>query len=702
MRPFESLTFEQLAEFPRPGMAVPQSFQFSADGRRLWYLFPREGTATLDLWAWDLESARPVNVLQAPHNGEMTLNEELLRERGRMLWDGITRYQIAGDTVLASENGMLYTDCGEGLVPIADSEEAVSPRLLADGRRVLWVQQGDLVMHSLDTGDRYSVTSGASPGLTHGLAEYVAQEELGRLEGFWVSPDMQWVAYAEVDERQVPEFPIVRFHDDRVGVERHRYPLAGRANAEVRLWITPVTGGASLPVAEGSRPGWYLARVLWDSLGNLVFSWLRRDQRQMIWYRWSPERQTAERLWTEEQPTWINLPDDLPRGLLDGTMLFTSERSGFRHLYQFGRDGQIRQLSHGEWEAQAILDVDEHHQVAYVLATGNDGLERQVVAVNWKDRQIRAVTQQTGWHTAMFSPDHRRFVDQVSDETAAPVTRLLSVDGAEAVLIHRIAHGDAQRYGLTVPELVQIAAPDGVMLNAAVYRPTGGPPADGWPLVVAVYGGPRAQRVFRGWGVTADLAAQFLVQQGYLVFKLDGRGSYGRGTAFEAGLHRRLGTVELADQLLGTSWITQHEPVNAGRIGIFGWSYGGYLTLLAMMSEPQVFRVGVAGAPVTDFRWYDTAYTERYLETPAANPDGYRAASVFSRLSGLRGKLLLIHGMIDENVHFRHTAQLIAGLIAEGKDFDTVLLPDSRHAPRGKPTEIFRLRKMLGYFLDNL
>lgn len=692
------LTYEDLATFPRPGTMVPQSLRFSSDCTHVLYLLPQDSSPVLDLWRFDIAQRRASKFIEAPPEETLSLEEELRRERGRMMWAGITRYQEVHGTVLFYAYGRLYVMKDGHVQSIEGSDDMVAVQLLPTGTEIVGVRDGDLWVQSLTDGSRQAVTQNVPEGVTRGISEYVAQEELDRMEGFWVSPDAQHIAYVEVDQRHLPEMPIVRYRDDTIDVERYRYPWVGEPNARVALHVVDRERGTVVELTKGMDDG-YLARVAWDDWGRLHFGWLSRDQKRLQWFEWDPKAGTVFPLWVQEHPLWINLADQNPWWVEPDRALFTSEKDNLRSLYQYVR-GSVTCIGSVPGAVETLLDVDLAKQLAYVLVATERGLERQVMALGLQDGTAYPLTKEPGIHTAVFSSDHRFFVDQVSALHQVPATRLRSFVDDSEVVIHKGDLGVLQK-DLVVPELERIEA-NGYGLNVALYRPKGLPPAGGWPLVVSVYGGPRAQRVYNGWAMTADLQAQFLAQEGFMVLKCDGRGSYHQGIAFEAPLYRHFGTVELEDQVHAVTWLTSREPIDKGRVGVFGWSYGGYLTLMAMMKAPHVFRVGVAGAPVTDFRWYDTAYTERYMGTVWSNREGYDQASVFSYISGFEGKLLLIHGMIDENVHFRHTARLIEDLIEAGKDFDVVVLPHSRHAPRGFHLEQFRVRKTMEYFLTHL
>jgi dipeptidyl-peptidase-4 len=362
----------------------------------------------------------------------------------------------------------------------------------------------------------------------------------------------------------------------------------------------------------------------------------------------------------------------------------------------------LRQLTDGDWVVTALREVDEEGRFVYFEGTRESVLERHLYRVSLDGGEVARLTREPGWHATVVAPGGGRFVDTYSSTETAPVVRLHHVDGREPLVMFDNDGITAESLGLPPPEFMEVTARDGTPLHGAVYRPREAPVAGGAPLIVSVYGGPHAQRVYNAWALTVDLRAQYLAQQGYAVFVLDNRGSANRGLAFEAHLQHCMGTVEVEDQAAGVEFLSRLDEIDTTRTGIYGWSYGGYMTCMAMMRRPDLFKVGVAGAPVTDWDGYDTGYTERYMGTPQSNPDGYRDGSVLLHAAKLDGKLLLVHGGVDENVHFRHTARLIVALTEAQKTYDLVIFPEERHMPRDAKGLEYMERRLADYFGQHL
>jgi dipeptidyl-peptidase-4 len=316
--------------------------------------------------------------------------------------------------------------------------------------------------------------------------------------------------------------------------------------------------------------------------------------------------------------------------------------------------------------------------------------------------EVQRITQAAGVHGVVVAKDCRRFVDMFSTAATGPSLSIRTMDGSSPLVLFENAGATAQELGLAPPEFTTFDAPDGTLMHAAIYKPPVMEAGKRYPLIVSVYGGPHAQRVVDDWSMTVDLRAQYLAQQGFVVLQVDNRGSANRGLAFEAALADRMGTVEVDDQVAAVRAMAKLPYVDGSRVGIYGWSYGGYMTCMALMKAPDVFKVGVSGAPVTDWDGYDTGYTERYMGTPQSNPEGYKDSSVLTHVSKLRGKLLIVHGMVDENVHFRHTARLIVALTEANKDYDLLVFPEERHMPRDAKGLEYQERRVMEYFEKNL
>ena len=717
------IPIETVATYPLPGTVVPNKFAFSPDDRWLTYLFSAAGSLTQQLYAFDPETGQSRLVVDAKDLGDteanLPLQEKLRRERLRQRGLGVTQYAwnrrteqilipLRGDLYIQDGvNGDLRKLVSSGGKPLQDAQ--FSP----DGQWVAYVQDAELYVVPTEGGTPRQLTSGArGTGKTHGLAEYAAQEEMGRGHGYWWSPDSTLIAFTEVDETHIPVYRILHSGKDDVGEtaqEDHRYPFAGQANARVQLGVVPVTGGEATWMQLGEEEDIYLARVNWLADGSLAAQLENREQSTLKLVRFEPETGNGLELLTETSNVWINLHNmfkplkrnDTERG---GGFIWASERTGFCHLYLYDDQGQlIRSLTRGEWMVESIVGVDEHEQMVYFMGTKDSSLERHLYAIPFEGKEPRRITKQPGIHAVVLDRSQKRFVDTCQSIDAPPQVTLRSIaDGAALCEIHTPDDPRIVALKLTPPELVHFENQDGTVLYGAIYRPPQRFGDGPFPTLIYVYGGPNHQMVSNSWSMTVTMRAQYLSSLGFLVFALDNHGSARRGLNFEGMIKHRLGYFEVRDQVEGVQWLVQQGLTDPARVGIFGWSYGGFMAAMCLLRAPETFKVAVAGAPVAAWDGYDTHYTERYMGTPQSNPEGYRESSVTHYAGQLKGKLLLIHGLIDENVHFRHTARLINALIRARKPYDLMLFPDERHMPRKLEDRVFMEERIRDYFLENL
>lgn len=718
--PPSKIPIEEVARYPQPGTSVPSSIRFVPEGGAITYLHSPEGTLVQRLFIQDLATGQRHELFVPPEGGateeNLSAEEKLQRERMRDRSLGITRYAWAKkrNRLLVPLRGDIWIQDGDApprkLVEGGDAP-ILDPRMSRDGAFVAYVHRGELHVVSAGGGTPRRLTEGAAESLTHGLAEYIAQEEMGRHHGYWWSWDARHLAYTEVDERHIPIFTISHSSADTPYEEKHRYPFAGAANAKVRLGVVPREGGRTTWMdlgMEGEDPeDLYLARVAWMPDGSLVAAIENRAQTRLDLVRFDIRTGARTVLLTERSDVWINLHDVLEpfettEGELAGGFLWASERDGFRHLYVHDRTGaQVRQLTSGEWMVDALECLDEANGWVYFSATRDGPTERHVYRVPLAGGDIERLTESPGMHGAVFDRACTTWVDIHSTLEHPPTFTVRAVGAAEPIArIEVDPDPRVAKLGLTPPRLVTLQTRDGVTLHGAIYEPQGRTPP--YPTLVSVYGGPHAQRVTASWGMTVDMRAQYLRDLGYLVFKLDNRGSARRGLAFEGAIKYDLGNIEVQDQVDGVRWLVDQGLTDPERVGIYGWSYGGYMAAMALVRAPETFKVGVAGAPVSRWDAYDTHYTERYMGTPQSNPEGYRSSSVMTHVEAMRGSLLLVHGLIDENVHFRHTAHLLDALIAARKDHQILLFPAERHMPRREKDRVYMEERIRDFLAEKL
>jgi len=717
-----SFSISQIAQIPAPGMSVPANFQFSPDDSLVTYLYSPEHDLVNQLHAYDMNTKQH-KVIVAPSAGltenELTLEEKLRRERERQRALGVSTYEWAkkGEKILYPLGGRLYVKDGLGgearELPAADGKPVIDPHFSPDGSMVSYVQDDEIYVVDLNSGQPEQVTRGArDTGKTNGLAEFIAQEEMGRRHGYWWSPDSRWIAFVEVDETHIPVYRIVHQGKPQTGEnaqEDHRYPFTGAENAHVRLGVVSASGGDVNWMNLQDYEDFYLARVNWLPDGRLSAQIENREQSMLELVVFDPQSGDRSLLLQEQSDVWINLHDMFrPMGSADkGTFegfIWASERDGYRHLYHYDSHGQLlRQLTSGDWMVDSLVSVDTKSGTVYFTATRKTPLESHLYRVKLTGGMTQRLTTEAAMHQIVMDHSCRHYIDSWNSLQQPPVVNLIDI---ETHTILAVLHSEEDprifELGLEPPQVMSFTNDEGEVFYGALYLPPGYTAGKPLPTIVHVYGGPHAQMVQNDWDSTANMRAQYLVRQGFCVFMMDNRGSARRGLAFESHIKHAMGTVEVEDQVFGVSKLVELGITDPDRVGIYGWSYGGYMSAMCLVKKPEIFKAAVAGAPVTHYDGYDTHYTERYMSTPQKNPHGYENGSVMAHVESLQGKLLIVHGLIDENVHFRHTARLINALIAAHKPYDLLLFPDERHMPRKIDDRVYMEEQICKFFIENL
>jgi dipeptidyl-peptidase-4 len=709
------LTIDRL--FGAPSLAGPSviGLRISPDASRVTYLQGKaDDKDRLDLWEYNLRdrSARILvdSRLVAPED-KLSAEEIDRRERQRTAaLSGILEYSFAssGRALLFPLGGRVYyydltKPPAQALQEITHSkggatDASISPR----GGYVAYIRDQNLQVYALaghelagsafaGSAEKALTTDGGGP-IKNGMAEFVAQEEMDRSTGYWWGPDDRHIAFVRVDES--PVIPTQRFEitADNVETYSQRYPAAGGPNVLVRLGVCDVRTGHVVWMDLGANEDIYLARVNWLPDGKtLAIQRQSRDQRRLDLLFADADTGESRVVLTETSTSWVELNDELTFLPKSRQFIWASSRDGFRHLYLYDYDGHlVRRLTAGPWcvddfRARAIKGIDEKRRIIYFAATEKSPAERHLYRTSLDTHtpeRVTRISHEDGVHGVTFAQDTRFYVDTFTSSTQPPQVSLRAADGSLIAFLSEnrldAHHPDAPYLeDNAIPEFGALDAADGQRLMYRLFKPAHFDPSKRYPAIVEVYGGPGVQRVLDAW--TGSSFTQILTRAGYVVFQLDNRGTGFRGTAFQAPIKGRLGEIEVADQVLGAHWLASQPYVDPARLGVWGWSYGGYMTLMLMFKAPDVFRAGVSGAPVTDWAIYDTHYTERYLDRPADNAAGYQASSVLPYAQNLSGKLLVMHGMADDNVLFLHSTKLLRKLQDLGKPFDVMVYPGAKH-----------------------
>jgi dipeptidyl-peptidase-4 len=654
----------------------PVSPQITPDGKSVLFLRaagPR--TAKQSLFEFDVATGQTRELLTAEKllcggGEELSPEEKARRERARISVGGFTSFQLTkdGSRILVPLAGKLFlVERASGKsreLPIAGS--VLDPRFSPDGKQIAFVRDFDLWVFDFAHNRERRLTRGGSEAVSHGLAEFVAQEEMARFEGYWWSPDSKSLLYQESDAREVEVWHLADpFKPDRAPSPQF-YPRPGKANVKVRLGVISAKGGRTRWLNWDSAKHPYLTHADWHERGGLTITVQTRDQREVVLLRANPKTGVTTPLLTESDPVWVNLDQKFPKWLKDGSgFLWSTERNGGWELELRDADGAFRQTliaKVAHWHS--LVHADDTGTTIHFLAQPTP-VERQLCRRN-PDGSITPLTKDAGVVSAEFGGKPLLYALTREMPGSLARTTVHRADGALAGELPSIAE---QPSLATRTELVKVIKGDGFHMR--ITRPRDFDPAKKYPVLVDIYGGPHAQVVQaaqRGW-----LLPQWLADQGFIVVAADNRGTPGRGREWERVIFGKFGSLPIEDQVTALRALGAKFPeLDLERVGISGWSFGGYMSALAVLRRPDVFKAGVAGAPVTDWLDYDTHYTERYLGVPGTNDTVYAANSLLADAPKLSRPLLLIHGTADDNVFFRHSLKLADALTRAGRPFEFV------------------------------
>jgi dipeptidyl-peptidase 4 len=592
----------------------------------------------------------------------------------------------SGKQLLLSAGGdvfMIQFDSGSWVQLTKTQAAEEDPKLSPDGLTVAYRRNWDLYTLDVASGKETRLTENGSETLRNGGLDWVYPEELDLGTAYWWSPDSRSIAYLQFGTGREPIYPHEDLLRPRAVYEPQRYPQAGDNNADVRLGVVAARGGPTRWVDTGdTRSNFLIARAGWMPDSKSVYMIrLNRTQNRLEMIAASAATGEQRVVFSESDPFWVNLDGDVVF-LNDGKrFLWTSERDGFRHIYVYSDDGRkVKQLTRGNWEVTGINGVDERRGRVFYTSSEPGHLERQLYSVGLDGSDKRRVTTEPGSHAIAMGPAAAYYLDNFSSMKQPGAVTLHSEDG-KRISLYRGPDERFSSYDILPAEIVRFKASDGTQLYGRLIRPAGFQPGTKYPVIVKVYGGPGSQPFRDSWtGIDID---QVYAQKGYAVWQAENRGGTGRGHAFETPVFHKLGKVELSDQIEGVKQLIAIGIADPARIGIQGWSYGGFMTANAMLNAGEVFKCGIAGAPVTDWRNYDSIYTERYMGLPQDNPEGYRDSALPSLAHQLNGRLMLVHNIEDDNVLFQNTLQLSDALQKAGKIFETMIYPQKTHGVTG-------------------
>ncbi len=575
-----------------------------------------------------------------------------------------------------------------------------------DGKKIGFVRSNNLWVLDVATGKEHQLTFDGSENILNGKFDWVYEEEFSIIDGWQWSPDGKRIAFWRLDQTAVPTFPLVSYsgNDAHAAVETMRYPKAGDPNSLVKIGIADINTKTLTWVDIGNASDIYIPRIDWTKDPEIL-SVQRMNRAQDTMQLLLADARTGRTniVLTEADTAWVESESDDLTFLDDGKQfLWTSFRDGFTHIYRYRLDGTlIRQITRGRWNVTSIVGVDEKKETIYYSSTEVSPLERHLYSIKFDGTEKKLLTESGSWHAINMSPDHQVFIDTYSSFGQPTNIALRRSDGSEK---DRLVLNTANAFDAYPPgkhEFFAFKTADNATLNGWMIKPSDFDPNKKYPVLMHVYG-VGGQTVVNRWGGTNYLWYQLLAQKGYIIASVDGRGTEGYGKTFMQVAHRRLGLPSTNDQIEAAQYLGSLPFIDARRIGIWGWSGGGYSTCMAMMLGADVFKTGIAVAAVTDFKYYDSIWSERFMDTPKENPDGYKETSTLTHVSKLKGNLLIVHGTTDDNVHWQNAIVLINELIRQNKQVETMFYPGRKHGISGDNATRHLYTLMTNYLLEKL
>ncbi|MEM1136189.1 MAG: S9 family peptidase [Bacteroidota bacterium] len=599
------------------------------------------------------------------------------------------------------------------IVPLSKNGKQSYATFSPDGSKVAFVRENNLFYVNLADMSEIRVTQdGKVNAIINGSTDWVYEEEFGFVKAFFWSPDSEKLAFYRFDENKVPEYNMQLWNNGALYPEdyRFKYPKAGEDNANIEIKIYHLDKEKTVDVSLGSETDIYIPRVIWTKSPDLLsVRKMNRLQNQLEILHVKAANGESQVVFTEKSNTYIdiNYCNDLTY-LKDGEhFIRTSEKDGYKHIYSYSMDGTEEfQITKGAWEVTELIGIDEGKKpIAYYISTEASPMEKHVYRIDLKGKKKEKLSAQSGIYSVDMSPDYSYFIETFHEINKPNTYSLYKTPKNERIKIledNSTLQTNLEEYGIVSKEFLTIPLNNGTELNAYMLKPKDFDQSKKYPLLIYQYSGPGSQNVSKGWAGRHFFFHQFMVQKGYIVAVVDPRGTGFRGKAFKHITYKQLGKHETDDQIEAAKYLGNLDYIDASRIGIWGWSYGGYMSSLCIMKGADIFKTAVAMAPVTTWRFYDSIYTERYLQRPQDNTSGYDDNSPINHVDKLKGNFLLVHGTGDDNVHFQNSVALQQALISAGKQFDSFYYPDKNHGLRGGTDRGHFYQLLANYLLEKL
>ena len=637
------------------------------------------------------------------------------------LSDGIDSYSFSEDEkqILIANNTQpifrhsftadyfLYNITSKQLVKLFDFP-VQEPTLSPDGKKIAYAKDNNLFVYDIASKTTTSITTdGKKNSIINGITDWVYEEEFAFVKAFDWSADSKKIAFIRFDESEVPEFSMSIFQKELYPkVETFKYPKAGEKNAVVSLHIYDVASQTKKDVNLGNYSDFYIARMQWTNDANVLSAQvLNRHQDNLDLLFIDGTTAAAKVVLNEKDKAYIDVTDNLTF-LKDNSFIWTSEKDGFNHIYLYDKTGKlINQVTKGNWEVTNYYGFDEKTKTIFYQSVENGSINRDIYRIGLDGKNKVRLSSKVGTSAATFSPNFQYFITTFSSATQPPVYTLNEAKAGKQLQMieeNQTLSNNLKGFNLPTKEFSVLKTEKGIELNMWMMKPKDFDATKKYPVFMFQYSGPGSQQVNNDWNSGDDYWFASLTQKGYIVVCVDGRGTGFKGAAFKKVTQKELGKYEVIDQIDAAKVLGSYSFVDKSRIGIFGWSFGGFMASNCILKGNDVFKMAIAVAPVTNWRFYDSIYTERYMQTPQENPSGYDDNSPINHVQKLKGKFLLIHGSADDNVHVQNSMQMMEALIQANKQFDSQIYPDKNHGIFGGYTRIQLYNKMTNFILENL
>jgi len=674
------------------------------------FIFLKADSGITSLYKHDLKTGKETKWLDGKTlfnpltNESISIEDYALSETGEHIL-----FKVASEYVWRRASlgkYLLYRIKSGEMMPVIDTDTFISfAKLSPDETKVGYTQGNNLFVRDVKAATTVQVTKDGSDHIINGSFDWVYEEEFGQDDGWLWSPDSRKIAFWRIDQKDVPTFSWTEFDSLYGTVRTIHYPKVGGKNALVQIGVHDLDTGKTNWMDIGAETDIYIPRIRWTNDPNvLAIQRLNRLQNKLELLLADVRTGKSRVVLTESDPCWVDVVDDLLFLKSKKQFIWTSERDGFNHIYLFDLKGkELVQLTKGEWEVSSVSGVDEKHGLVYFKANKVNTLQVHIFSVPVSGGKIRQIMREEGSHSAVYSPDYDSFIHTYSNARTPTITRLANRKGDVIRVLRDGKIKAMDEYELAYPEYISFKTSDGTIINAKITRPVDFDPSRKYPVFIEGYAGAGSQIVRNAFGSPHGMLWNtLLTQKGYILFSIDNRGTAGRGKAFKNLAYLDYGKYAVLDHIEAAKYLASLPYVDAGRIGIWGWSGGGYLTLMCLTKGAGYFKMGIAVAPVSDPRLYDTIYTERYMGLPEFNAAGYDSASALSWVDRYRGGLLIVHGASDDNVHMQNTMQFISSLQASSKPFELMIYPGKNHSLWGKGIHLHLYNMMTEYILRNL